>query len=329
MLKLSSAQAEQFKSVGAYLRSKRLEKTLSLEDIAAITMIRIPILQALETGNLEQLPELVYVKGFIRRYGEILKIDGNALANSISAISEPEIVETPEEAKTIAVHPVPKKVATSEPAPVAKTTVAASKPVSTAKTSVATSEPAPAVRTSSPVATSSGSKSSFPYLLLGLGALCLAGLGYFFWRPQPTPTTTSQPNLTESQTSPVVAPPPPPIPVQPVAQPSPSPVPSPVASASPSPVTSPSTLSITLKLDDRSWLEIFVDGQLGYRGTLEAGEQKTWTAKKTFNIKAGNAGAVKIAVNDKPSQPLGKLGEVKEVTLTANAQSANGTVNQN
>ena len=329
MLKLSSAQAEQFKSIGAYLRSKRLEKTLSLEDIAAVTMIRIAILQALETGNLEQLPELVYVKGFIRRYGEVLKIDGNALANSISAIAEPEVVETSEEPKTVAVPPVPKKVATPEPAPVTKTSVTASKPVPVAKTSVATPEPVPAVRTSPSVATSSGSKSSLPYILLGIGALGLASLGYFFLRPQPTPTTTSQPNTTESQTSPIVAPPPPPAPIQPVAQPSPSPVPSPVVSASPSPVASPSTLSITLKLDDRSWLEIFVDGQLAYRGILEAGAQKTWTAKKTFNIKTGNAGAVKMTVNDKPAQPLGKLGEVKEVTLTTNAQSANGTVNQN
>lgn len=105
------------------------------------------------------------------------------------------------------------------------------------------------------------------------------------------------------------------VPVQPVVEPSVSPVPSPTA------------LSIIVKLEDRSWLEIFVDGQLGYRGTLEAGEQKTWTAKKTFNIKAGNAGAVKISVNEKPPQPLGKIGEVKEVTLTANTNPTNGDQN--
>lgn len=294
MLKLSSAQAEQFKSIGAYLRSQRLEKNLSLEDIAAITMIRLPILQALESGNLEQLPELVYVKGFIRRYGEILKIDGQALANTISNITEPEVVEPPEEPK-VAVQP--------KTAPVQSQAVALKEPVTP-------------VTSSSPALASSGSK-SLPYLLFGLGALGLAGVGYYFWNAQ-SQTTSNAPPVPELQASPAVAPPPSPVPQPSI---SPSPAPSPVASEVP--------LSITLKLDDRSWLEIFVDGQLGYRGTLDAGQQKTWTAKKAFNIKAGNAGAVKMSVNNQPAQPLGKLGEVKEVTLTPNENQASGKVNQN
>jgi cytoskeleton protein RodZ len=289
MLDLSSAQAEQFKSIGAYLQQKRLESTLPLEDIAAMTMIRVPLLQALEEGRLEQLPELVYVKGFIRRYGEVLKIDGQALANSISAVREPEVVETPKEPKTVAVQP--KVVASPEH----------STPVTSPLTSFSSSR-------------------TLPYLLLGLGGLLLAGLGYFFFRPQPSQTTTPKTAPTVVQVSPSAVSTPS-VPVQPVAKPSISPV--------PSPVPSPTALLITVKLEDRSWLEIFVDGKLDYRGTLEAGEQKNWTAKKAFNIKAGNAGAVKISVNEKPPQPLGKPGEVKELTLTANANEANGKVNQN
>lgn len=276
MLKLSSAQAEQFKSIGAYLQQKRLESTLHLEDIAAMTMIRVPLLQALEEGRLEQLPELVYVKGFIRRYGEALKIDGQALANTISAIPEPEVVETPEEPKTLAVQ---------------------LKEVAMPKRDVKIPQTTPA-----------GDAKSLPYILLGLGGLLLAGLGYFFFRPQPSQTTTPKTAPTVVQVSPSVV-------VQPVAKPSTSLVPSPTA------------LFITVKLEDRSWLEIFVDGKLDYRGTLEAGEQKNWTAKKAFNIKAGNAGAVKISVNEKPPQLLGKLGEVKEVTLTANVNSTSSKVN--
>jgi hypothetical protein len=76
--------------------------------------------------------------------------------------------------------------------------------------------------------------------------------------------------------------------------------------------------SITIKLDAPSWLEIFVDGELAHRGTLEAGEEKNWTVNKVFNIRAGNAGAVKISVDEQPAKPLGKPGEVKEITLTAN-----------
>lgn len=281
MLKLSSTQAEQMKSIGAYLQQKRLEKTLTLEDIAAITMIRPPILQALEEGIFEQLPELVYVKGFIRRYGDVLKIDGSALATTLAAIPETEVSEAPEEPKTVPVKS--KEVATPEWVMPVKSP---SQPSSSSKTL--------------PALLSLGLGSLF----LGLGGLALIGLGYYYYssRSQPAAKPTPQTAPTVVKASPAVVAPPSPVVVEP----------------SPSPVATAAPLSITVKLDDRSWLEIFVDGELGYRGTLEAGEEKTWTAKKAFNIKAGNAGAVKISVNEKPPKPLGKLGEVKEVTLTAN-----------
>ncbi|MFN6247418.1 helix-turn-helix domain-containing protein, partial [Microcystis sp.] len=76
MFKLRPQQAAQIKEIGTYLRQKREESCLSMDDIAALTMIRLPMLEALETGNWEKLPELIYVKGFIKRYGDALKIDG-------------------------------------------------------------------------------------------------------------------------------------------------------------------------------------------------------------------------------------------------------------
>ncbi|MGV2388961.1 MAG UNVERIFIED_CONTAM: helix-turn-helix domain-containing protein [Microcystis novacekii LVE1205-3] len=42
----------------------------------------------METGNWEKLPELIYVKGFIKRCGDALKIDGKALANRLSPSAE-------------------------------------------------------------------------------------------------------------------------------------------------------------------------------------------------------------------------------------------------
>lgn len=77
-------QVEQLREIGAYLRQQRLLQSLSLEQIAASTFIRLPILQALEEGRTEQLPEPIYVRGFIRRYGELLHLDGQALASRLS-----------------------------------------------------------------------------------------------------------------------------------------------------------------------------------------------------------------------------------------------------
>ncbi|MEM8780503.1 MAG: DUF4115 domain-containing protein, partial [Cyanobacteria bacterium P01_G01_bin.49] len=71
-----------------------------------------------------------------------------------------------------------------------------------------------------------------------------------------------------------------------------------------------------IKLENDSWLNIKVDGQTEYEGFLKAGSQQAWTAKKSLVIRAGNAGAVNLSINDKPAQSLGESGQVKEITIT-------------
>lgn len=83
MTLLNEAQEKQLKEISTYLRQVRQEKALSIEDIAAQTLIRLVFLQALEEGRFAELPEPVYIQGFIRRYADALELDGNALANSL------------------------------------------------------------------------------------------------------------------------------------------------------------------------------------------------------------------------------------------------------
>jgi cytoskeletal protein RodZ len=77
-------QQEQLKEIGTYLGQVRQEKSIRLEEIAAKTMIRQTFLEALEEGRFEDLPEPIYVQGFIRRYGDILGLDGTSLARSFA-----------------------------------------------------------------------------------------------------------------------------------------------------------------------------------------------------------------------------------------------------
>jgi cytoskeletal protein RodZ len=77
-------QQEQLKEIGAYLGQVRQEKSIRVEEIAAKTLIRQPFLEALEEGRFEDLPEPIYVQGFIRRYGDILGLDGTSLARSFA-----------------------------------------------------------------------------------------------------------------------------------------------------------------------------------------------------------------------------------------------------
>ena len=84
MTLFNEAQQEQLKEIGAKLRQVREEKSIRIEEIAAKTLIRQRFLEALEEGRFENLPEPIYVQGFIRRYGDIVGLDGTALARSFA-----------------------------------------------------------------------------------------------------------------------------------------------------------------------------------------------------------------------------------------------------
>ncbi|MFM2064525.1 MAG: hypothetical protein RLZZ507_4196 [Cyanobacteriota bacterium] len=77
---LNESQTEQLKEITASLRHIRQEKSIRLEEIAMHTHIRLSLLKALEEWRFEELPEPVFVQGFIRRYADKLGLDGMALA---------------------------------------------------------------------------------------------------------------------------------------------------------------------------------------------------------------------------------------------------------
>jgi cytoskeletal protein RodZ len=81
-------QAEQLTQIGDYLRQVREENLLSLEEVSVRTLIQPRLLRAIESGKLQQLPEPVYVQGFIRRYADALGLDGNQFAEAFP-VEEP------------------------------------------------------------------------------------------------------------------------------------------------------------------------------------------------------------------------------------------------
>lgn len=71
--------------LGLRLRQIREQKQMSLEQVSAKTMIQPRVLQAIEAGKLEQLPEPVYTQGFIRRFAEALDLNGAEFASAFPA----------------------------------------------------------------------------------------------------------------------------------------------------------------------------------------------------------------------------------------------------
>ena len=76
----SDPQQEQLLALGAMLRDARLASNQTLDELAGKVLVRSRLLLALEEARVAELPEPVYVQGLIRRYGDVLGLDGNALS---------------------------------------------------------------------------------------------------------------------------------------------------------------------------------------------------------------------------------------------------------
>jgi cytoskeleton protein RodZ len=77
-------------SIGETLRQRRQENKLSLEQVAQQTRIRLHYLEALEAGNLDQIPSSAQARGFLRTYAQFLKIDPQLLLSSLNNIEDLE-----------------------------------------------------------------------------------------------------------------------------------------------------------------------------------------------------------------------------------------------
>ncbi|BAZ37424.1 hypothetical protein NIES4101_33450 [Calothrix sp. NIES-4101] len=93
-MKLSNeAQEGQFREIGAYLRQARAEKNISIEQVAMRTRIRSAFIEAMEEGRGDDLPEAVFVQGFIRRYCDAIEIDGTILTANFGDLFLPVVVD--------------------------------------------------------------------------------------------------------------------------------------------------------------------------------------------------------------------------------------------
>jgi cytoskeleton protein RodZ len=68
---------------------------------------------------------------------------------------------------------------------------------------------------------------------------------------------------------------------------------------------------LNLQVTETSWLRVTVDGTVVLEGTLRKGAAKSFNGK-VADVRVGNAGGVKIAVNGKTLGPLGASGDVVE-----------------
>jgi cytoskeletal protein RodZ len=75
----AAAAAPGYTNVGQILREARVAKDLTVDQIATELRIEARQLTALEENRFEQIGPTVFIKGYIRQYGQRLGLDPRAL----------------------------------------------------------------------------------------------------------------------------------------------------------------------------------------------------------------------------------------------------------
>lgn len=85
-------RAAVLRQIGMELGQTRQGKGVSLERLHTQTWIPIHLIRALEVGDIDRLPEDIYIRGFIRRIADALGLDGMAMASSLTVLDQPKPV---------------------------------------------------------------------------------------------------------------------------------------------------------------------------------------------------------------------------------------------
>ena len=70
---------EVLQSVGEILQRERKRQNLSLHEVADKIHITRNYVEAIESNSFEKLPAMIFAKGYVKSYGELLKLDLNEL----------------------------------------------------------------------------------------------------------------------------------------------------------------------------------------------------------------------------------------------------------
>lgn len=247
-------QQERLSKIGAYLQQIRVAKGWTIALMTRRTKIRTTLLNNIENGLLEQLPEPVYLQGLIRCYADNLGLDGTAIAQSFPVESMRHEWKLP-----------------------------------------------------------SWRNFSFqiqlrPSHLYALYFLVIVTTIQSLANVVRIPNTALDPEL---QSTPEVVEEP-----QQASAPTPKPTPAALVKA---PLENPAEDSVVIDIETKetAWMRVEVDGKTEFEGTLPKGSQQQWVVGESVKIRAGNAGAVIITIDNKPPHPLGKPGAVEEFTYQA------------
>lgn len=273
--------------IGEVLRREREHQGVSLDDIVRNTRIPRRFLNAIEIEDFDNLPGLVFTRNFVRQYAEALRLDAEPLVAGLPRLDE-STIQLPD-------------------------------PPARPRRRRSYSRP--------------GSGSAF----LAWSILAIAG-GIFLYthfsdahfdpaakiRAGIAALRDANVNIARVRSAEAVPRPVVPPPASPPSSNSSPPssnedAPSPIPAAAPpvSVFSSASPVQVVVTALQEAWVQLSADGKTSFTGILMPNEKKEISAAEQVKIVAGNAGGLTVSLNGKPLEPLGPVGQVRVVRLTA------------
>ena len=76
-------------------------------------------------------------------------------------------------------------------------------------------------------------------------------------------------------------------------------------------------LKLEIEVREQTWIKVISDGTTVNAGEiLQPGTARKFTAQNILRLSVGNAAGLNLKLNDKSMKPLGKSGQVRDVTIT-------------
>lgn len=269
------------KRLGEFLRGERQARGISLQQIAADTRISMKMLQAIEEGDGEQLPAPVLIKGFLRAYAQRIGLDPEDVIVEYQDLIE-EVGARHEAIEKFHQRLHPK---------------------------------------------SSKKKSFALFIALGL----MAGLALFwthagFVHRQPKTPAEGKSSLSVEVGQKATIADSPSEPSEKHSSEEATEAPEEIATEAGTKIFQPDVRKAPVELLpgpfvlrvealERTWLRIIIDGSREREYLLQPGEQLTWMASSDLELLVGNAGGIRLFLNDNPLKLLGQSGEVVRLKL--------------
>jgi cytoskeleton protein RodZ len=307
--------------LGQLLRQTREEKGIALDQVANETRIRVRFLEALEQEDYDALPTSGHVHGFLRNYALYLGLD----LSEVQALYEAENKES----RLVPGIFRPKDIELAPRRPLVRASVVLGIVLVLVvlivggwafwRYGMPAIQPLLRLLTPAAVQTAGTEQTAVVGAATATRSAALAAATKTPTRATATPTLAE---VTQTPTAaPTAAPTEMPAPTATLDRPLLLPTPTPEPTETPTPTLTPTPtpvggVTLSIRVIERAWLQVTVDGQELPGELLEVDEERSWEADQTLFLICGNAGGIEVTVNGEELGALGGRAEVIDRTWT-------------